>query len=450
MFKAFLHKFNSSSERTRLAVKNIAASFAFKFISIVVSLMVIPLTINYLDSYKYGIWVTVSTIIAWVHYFDFGLANGFRNKFAEAKATENITLCRKYVSTTYAIMMILMVVVFGIFYVANLFLNWCDILNLPAVYEHEIKEMFVILTGVLCIQMIADVLTKLFAGDQRPAYNGLITIVSQVLSLAMILFLVHYTQGSLIMLAAYFSSIPTITLVIATFFFFKTKHYKPYRPSIKYIDFKLSKNIIGMGVKFFLLQISIIAILQLMNLVLTRNCGADSVTLYNVAYKYFSILLLVMGLIVNPLWSAFTDAFTKKDIAWMRGTLKKCDQMNILVVLVGIVAYFVAPTFYKLWIGDTLQIPDALSLWVMIFAVAQTIGFVYMTLINGIGRVKIQTILFCVFAVMAFPVMSLSTRNFGVIGIVFLPTTVYLAQTLFLRIQLKKLVNGNEYGIWAE
>lgn len=450
LLKNIAKRFSEKSERTRLALKNIVASFVFKALSIFVSLAVIPLTISYLDSYRYGIWITVSTIISWVHYFDFGLANGFRNKFAEAKATEDIHLCKKYVSTTYAIMTILMAIVFAIFYVVNLFLNWCDILNLPVIYEREIKEMFVILTGVLCIQMIADVLTKLFAGDQRPAYSGLIVVVGQVLSLAMILLLVHNTQGSLVTLAACFSSIPTITLFIATFFFFRTKHYKPYCPSFKDIDFKLSKNILGMGLKFFLLQISIIAILQLINMILTRNCGADSVTLYNVAYKYFSILLLVMGLIVAPLWSAFTDAYTKKDVAWMHSTLKKCDLLNLLVIFAGLIAYFIAPFFYKVWIGDKLYIPDTLSLWVMIFAVVQTIGFVYMTLINGIGKVRIQTILFCIFAILGFPVMSLSTTNFGIIGIVFLPIAVYFLQTVFLRIQLGKLIHGNESGIWAK
>ena len=450
MFQFFLRKFRSSSARTKLAVKNIAASFVFKALSIFVSLAVIPLTISYLDSYRYGIWITVSTIISWVHYFDFGLSNGFRNKFAEAKATEDIPLCRKYVSTTYAIMIILMIVVFAVFYVINHFIDWCEILKLPTVYEHEIKEMFIILTGVFCIQMIADVLTKLFAGDQRPAYSGLITVVGQVLSLAMILFLVHTTEGSLVKLAAYFSSIPTITLLIATFIFFKMKHYRPYRPSIKFIDFKLSKNIIGMGLKFFLLQISIIAILQLMNMVLTRNCGADSVTLYNVAYKYFSIILLVMSLIVAPLWSAFTDAYTKKDVAWMHNSLKKCDQLNILAVVAGIAAYFIAPFFFKIWIGDKLEIPAQLSLWVMIFAVVQTVGFVYMTLINGIGKVKIQSILFVIFALLGFPVLSMSTNDFGAIGIVFLPIMVYLLQVIFLRIQLSKLVSGSAAGIWAE
>lgn len=449
MFKNFPQKFNRSSGRTRLVVKNIAASFVFKILSIFVSMAIIPLTITYLDSYRYGIWITVSTIVSLVHYFEFGLANGFRNKFAEAKAVEDTGLCKKYVSTTYAIMTILMAAVFFVFFVLNIFINWCDVLNLPTEYEHEIKEMVIILTGVFCVQMIADVLTKLFAGDQRPAYSGLITVVGQILSLGMILFLVQHTESSLIKLAVYFSSIPTVTLLIATVIFFRTKRYKMVCPSIKAVDFKLSKNILGMGVEFFLLQISILIILQLMNLVLARNCGADSVTLYNMAYKYFSILLLVMGLIATPLWSAFTDAYTKKDMTWMHSMLKKCDLLNLLAIMAGITAYFIAPLFYKIWLGNKLNIPNTLSLWVMIFAVMQTVGFVYMTLINGIGKLKIQTMIFFVFAVLAFPVMSYFTTVFGIVGIVITPTAVYMLQIIFLRIQLEKLINGNEKGIWA-
>lgn len=65
--------------------------------SIVISLMVVPVTINYINAEQYGIWLTLSSIIAWLSYFNFGMASGFRNRFAEAVAKEDYTLARKYV-----------------------------------------------------------------------------------------------------------------------------------------------------------------------------------------------------------------------------------------------------------------------------------------------------------------------------------------------------------------
>ena len=59
-----------SSARSKKALVNIAVSFAAKLISIVCTLLVVPLTIQYVNPTEYGIWMTVSSVIAWIGYFD--------------------------------------------------------------------------------------------------------------------------------------------------------------------------------------------------------------------------------------------------------------------------------------------------------------------------------------------------------------------------------------------
>ena len=98
--------------RSTTVKKNIIVSFLLKGISILISLQVVPLTINYINPTQYGIWLTLSSIIAWLAYFDFGFANGFRNRFSEARSRGETLLAREYVSTTYAVLLILF---FGIF-----------------------------------------------------------------------------------------------------------------------------------------------------------------------------------------------------------------------------------------------------------------------------------------------------------------------------------------------
>ena len=67
--------FTKGHERTIRAKKNITASFVIKGISIAVGLVLVPLTINYLNPTKYGIWITLSSIIGWFSFFDIGLGN---------------------------------------------------------------------------------------------------------------------------------------------------------------------------------------------------------------------------------------------------------------------------------------------------------------------------------------------------------------------------------------
>lgn len=78
----------NGNSRSIIVKKNIIASFFLKCISILVSLQVVPLTITYINPTKYGIWLTLSSIIAWLSYFDLGFAHGFRNRFQKQKLME--------------------------------------------------------------------------------------------------------------------------------------------------------------------------------------------------------------------------------------------------------------------------------------------------------------------------------------------------------------------------
>lgn len=63
---------NRGDERNIIAKKNIIASFVIKMVGIVISLIMVPMTINYVSPTQYGLWLTISSIVTWISYFDFG------------------------------------------------------------------------------------------------------------------------------------------------------------------------------------------------------------------------------------------------------------------------------------------------------------------------------------------------------------------------------------------
>src|SRR6476620_8275245 len=116
LIKGFISK---GHQRSVKAKKNIVVSFFLKGISIAISLIFVPLTINYINPSRYGIWLTLSSIVSWFSFFDIGLSQGLRNKFAEAKAKGDDTLAQVYVSTTYAILAIIFSIVWIVFLIVN-------------------------------------------------------------------------------------------------------------------------------------------------------------------------------------------------------------------------------------------------------------------------------------------------------------------------------------------
>ena len=208
------------NERNVLAKRNIIASFGIKIIGIIISLILVPMTVNYVSSAQYGLWLTISSIVAWISYFDFGFAHGFRNRFTEAMALNDRELAKQYVSTTYAVLTIIFVTMAFVVLVINSFLDWSSLLNVGLEYGHELRLVFAVLTITLCLNMIASVLPTMLTADQRPVYSSLFIVIGQIMSLIVIGILIRVTAGRLLYLAFALSVIPLLVLFVASFFVF--------------------------------------------------------------------------------------------------------------------------------------------------------------------------------------------------------------------------------------
>lgn len=442
--------FTKGSQRTLLVKKNILGSLFLKCISILVSLQVVPLTINYINPTKYGIWLTLSSIIAWLSYFDLGFAHGFRNRFTEAIANNNIVLARQYVSTTYAVLSLLFFVVLVLALVVNCFLDWSSILNIDSVYSEELSVVFSLLVCFLCLNIVASVFTTMLTADQRPALVSCIQTGGQLLAFLCIYILTKTTSGDLTMLAFVFSGIPCLMLLVVSCVMFRTKRYRKVAPSFKHIRFSLTKSIVGLGGQLFLIMVSMLFIFQFINIILSRVHGPEAVTQYNIAYKYFNVLNMVFVIILTPFWSAFTDAYAKEDFGWMRSALHKLESIWLLCIPTLLIMLFFSDFLYSWWIGDSVTVPLSLSISMALYVLFQTGGGVYMYLINGTSMVRIQLLIYLVFAFVSIPLMTYCSRLYGVGGILYIPICVFIIQIIISKIQLNKIINGTATGIWAK
>ena len=442
--------FSSSSERSNKAGKNILISFIARGISILCSLMIVPLTIEFLNPTQYGIWLTISSVVAWIAFFDLGFANGFRNRFAEAKAQDNIPLARTYVSTTYFAMGIIMALLLIFVLLLNTQLDWTTILKTDVTYFEELRKVFNILAIFFCMNMIVGIFSTLTTANQNPGFSSIINAAGQVVSLLVIYLLIRTKPGNLYNLALYYSGIPCIVSLIISVISFCVKPYKEFAPSVKYIKLKYIKDLMSLGIKFFVICVSVLVVFQISNLILMRECGAESVTQYNIAYKYFNVLYSVAIIIITPIWSAFTDAYKKNDIKWIKDILKKYNLLILLVSVAAVILLIISPLVYKIWIKDNVQIPFILSSAMALYIIVLVIGNTYMYMINGIGTISMQLIIYLCFALISWPAITFCTRHLGVYGALIFPTIVYTLQAIFARIQLQKIINGSAKGLWAK
>src|ERR1035441_3601330 len=320
--------FSTGHERSVKAKKNIIGLVISKGLSIFISLLLVRLTINYVNPTNYGIWITLSSIIAWMSFFDIGFGNGLRNKFAEARATGNEIKARIYISTTYAILSIIFSVVWIIFFFVHFFVDWSYVLNAPREMAGELSVLAIIVFSYFCLQIVLKTINTILIADQKPARASFLDMIAQILTLIIIYTLTRTTKGSLLNLGLTLGFAPILIMIISSFWFFHLS-YKKYAPSIKYVRFSYAKDIMQLGYRFFIISIAAIVLYQTSNIIIAHLFGPELVTPYNIAYKYFGIITMMFGIIIAPFWSAFTEAWAKKDINWIKMIVKKLQYMWI-------------------------------------------------------------------------------------------------------------------------
>ncbi|MEO0897284.1 MAG: oligosaccharide flippase family protein [Bacteroidota bacterium] len=443
---------NSGHERSVRAKKNILAALFFKGGNILIGFVIVPITLHYLDKVQYGIWLTVTSILMYFQFFDIGLGNGMRNKFAQSKAKGEHELVKTYVSTTYASMGIIMSVVAVIFLLVHSFIPWDKVFNAPASLAAELSKVTLAVILLFFLRFFLQLLGKILMADQRPAFNNVFKFLGNALALAGIFTLTRTTDGSLFLVSLVFSLSPIVVLSVASLYFFN-KDYKAYRPSISHVNMKYFPDLIGLGSRFFIIQMAAIVLFATDSMIIAQFFGPEEVTPYNIAHKYFNMIPILFGMVVTPLWSAITEAYTKGEFDWIKRTINK--SIKLWLVLVGVVAFMllISDWFYGVWLRtDEVKVPFLLSSVMAVYVLMFSFNSIFVMFINGTGKLKLQiyTAIFSIVANIPLSYLFGVKMGLGLTGVI-MATSVSIIVSLILRpIQYYKVINGKATGIWNE
>jgi O-antigen/teichoic acid export membrane protein len=447
MFSSVSRLITKGHERSVKAKKNILASFLIKGLSISISLVLVPLTINYVNPSRYGIWLTLSSIVGWFNFFDIGLGNGLRNNFTEAVAKGEEELARIYVSTTYAILSIIITVVLGLFFCINPFINWAKVLNTTPEMAGELSILAGIVFAFFCLRFIFQLLTTILTANQEPAKASLFDFLGSLLSLIIIFILTKTTSGNLIYLATALSFTPVLVLIASSLWFY-THNYRRFAPSFKYVKFRYARNLMSLGIKFFIIQMAALVLFNTSNIIVTQLFGPEEVTTFNVAYKLFSVIIMIFSIIATPLWSAFTDAYAKSDFDWIKETMSKMKKIWLLLIIFTIVILFISPWIFKIWVGDSVSIPFALSIAMSSYVIVYIWQTIHVFLLNGIGKIRLQLYLVMFSGVINIPLAIFLGKRLGLVGITVTSTILFIFMGIIFSIQTKKILNKTAVNIW--
>jgi O-antigen/teichoic acid export membrane protein len=196
--------------------------------------------------------------------------------------------------------------------------------------------------------------------------------------------------------------------------------YKPWllpRPSL--LNRSVTRELIGSGSFFFLIQLSGLVVFSSDNLVVSHYLGAAEVTPYSVTWRLVGLASILQSLLFSALWPAYAEAHARGDLAWIRRTfslvMKSTLAMNIAAALVAL--YF-GRTVIAWWAGPAAvpgrYLLSAMCLW----AVINGSMSVESCLLAALERTREQAVLSMFAALVNLTLSIVLVKRIGSVGVI--------------------------------
>lgn len=437
-----------SDARTILMRKNIIFSFLIKGWTGVVLYLLVPLTLKCLGEYENGLWLTISSLLLWIEQMDIGLGNGLRNELAAAIAHNNLQKAKEAVSSTFAMLTIIMIpVIVLLLGLTNIF-DVFSFLNVDSQIVPNLRSIISAVVVLFCSSFILKNIGNVYMAMQLPAMSNAMIAIGQTLILIGTTILYYSNIHSLFAIAIINTASPLIVYLIAcplTFFW----KFKQIRPAFNYININESKKLIGKGIQFFVLQIAGVVLFMSSNLLISRLFTPAMVTPYQIVYRYFTIILIIFGIISTPYWSATTDAFERNDKQWIIDSGKQLDKTVLFICFGIVIMILLSNPVYRIWISKDIEIPIPMTIAMASYIATLVISLRYSCILNGWGKLKLQLI-FTLGASISYIPLSILAVNYynNIISLIAVMCLVNIPGLIVNRLQYNKLIKDKAKGIW--
>lgn len=437
-----------SKERLRRAGLTTMASCMAKAIGLLASLISVPLTYRYLGAERYGIWMVLISIIAAMGFADLGIGNGLMNAVSEAYGKDDRRLAREHVTSALVLMLCIAAFLAIAGAVGYPFLPWLRLFNVKSeAAAAEGARAFLVLYASFVVNIPLGVITRAQAGLQKDYFSQIVNAFGSILSLGAML-VVILLHASLVWLV--FASVSAG--IIATLFngWILFRKHPWLLPSWHAYRRTSTQKLFTLGLLFFVIQCAVAVSYTSDNIVIAQIMGVAAVAAYAVPQKLFSIISMVIGMGLMPLWPAYGEAIARGDVAWVRRVYLASLRITLAFSLpLCTILALAGPWILRVAVGKSLHAPRQLLAVLALWGVIYGVGYVFAMLLNGAGVLKVQAMTAVVASLSNLALSIYFTRRLGVIGVclgsivtqllITFPVSFVLIRNLFRRLETSQM-----------
>jgi O-antigen/teichoic acid export membrane protein len=415
-----------SKERYRRAGLTALGSLAGKGLSFFTLLISVPLTLHYLGAERFGMWMTISSIIMLLTYADLGIGNALLNMLSEANGKENPELANQLVSTAFFTVGGISTGLALLFALAYPFVAWSRVFNVSS--ERAIAESgpaLAVFAACFFVSLPLNIAPRVRLGYQDGVINDLWSGIGNVTGLIGVL-VVIYLRGGLPWLVVAFSGAPILATFMNGLLLFVFQ--RPWlRPKPDNFSAECLRRLFGLGSMFLLLQVSMSLGFLSDNIIVAHAISANAVAQYAVPQRMFGFASILVGLLLGPLWPAYGEAVARGDHEWVRRTFRRSLKYAMLVSGAAAALFVIfGHGIVQLWVGSSINPSLILLVGFGIWTVMSSAGSAIAIFLNGAGVLRFQIGTALSMAIAAVFLKLLLATRMGVAGIIWGTDLAYL------------------------
>lgn len=374
-----------AQERERRVALAALANVALRLFSGILTLLTVPLTIGYLGPERYGLWTTITSMLAMLAFVDLGIGHGLTTEVAAATGRGERQLTR-WISSGFLLQVGLAAVVLALVVVVAQTANLSEWFGLVSpVAQAEAPGVVLVIGAGFCLSLALSAVVRVQSGLQDVYVTQLWTAGGVLLALG-VLVVASSLQLGLVPLVAAMVLAPLVATVTNFCWFFLVAR-PDLRPRLAAFDAGLARRLLRSGTAFMTISLAA-ALGQLSdNFVIAWLDGAAAVPALAVPARLFQLLLLPATMLVAPLWPAYGEAHARGDGAWVVRTLRRSTLASLGIAASGcVVLWLGGGWFVQVWTHGTVVAPRGVLLPLGLAACLMAVGTSLGTFLNGIGK----------------------------------------------------------------
>lgn len=405
------------AQRSRRAALSGVTAAAARLVQMGASLITIPLAIRYLGTERFGLWMTVSSLLVMAGFADFGLGNGLLNAVARAHGKDDVDAVRKALSSALAYLCLIAGLLLILFFALYPIVPWADFFRVTSPAARiDAGPTLMVFTICFALNLPAGVVQRTQMGLQEGFLTNGWQLAGSVLSVVGLV-LGIWLHAGLPMLILAIAGAPLIASALNGLVFFGIRR-PDLRPHWRLVSLDTTKQIMSVGVLFFVLQIVVAVAYSADGVVIARAVGAVNVPAYVIPQRLFSLLTMMIAMFVTPLWPAYGEAISRGDTAWVRRTLYRSLFIVLLVTsAAALILFFASRELIHWWAGPGINPPLLLLAGLAIWTVMESCGSALAAFLNGSGFLHLQILVASIFGVTCIVAKVYLARRFGSVGL---------------------------------